>query len=177
MIRIYKVVFIFFLFQFQISQLLAQQQIISHVFGSGGGQLQSGNYRIASTVGQSAIGSVQSHEFQKNIGYWHQTGLSGGPPTSIEDLEEIPNEFVLEQNYPNPFNPSTQIRFSIPEHSHVNLSVYNLLGQHITTLVNENRNPGWYDVTFDASGLSSGMFIYRIEARNHVETRHMMFVK
>lgn len=81
------------------------------------------------------------------------------------------------QNYPNPFNPVTQIRFALPEQVHVNLTVYNLLGQRVATLINETRSSGWHDVTFDATGLSSGVFIYRIEAGESVKTRSMMFVK
>ncbi|MEX2437326.1 MAG: GLUG motif-containing protein [Candidatus Paceibacterota bacterium] len=97
-------------------------------------------------------------------------------PTDVLQ-EEVPEEFTLKQNYPNPFNPSTQIRFALPEQAHVTLSVYNLLGQQVATLVNETRSTGWHDVTFDASGLSSGVLIYRIEAGEYVETRSMMFVK
>ena len=90
---------------------------------------------------------------------------------------DLPGELALEQNYPNPFNPSTQIRFAIPEQAHVTLTIYDLLGQKAATLVDETRSAGWHDVTFDASGLSSGVFIYRIEAGAYVMSRKMMFVK
>jgi len=98
-------------------------------------------------------------------------------PTDASADEEIPEAFTLTQNYPNPFNPSTQIRFAIPEQAHVTLNVYNLLGQQIARLVNETRQPGWHDVTFDASELSSGIYIYRLDADGYMETRQMMFVK
>ena len=90
---------------------------------------------------------------------------------------ELPEAFELQQNFPNPFNPSTRIRYAVTEQAHVRLSVYNSLGQHVSTLVNGNRSPGWYNVTFDASGLSSGLYMYRLEANGFVETRKMMFVK
>jgi surface protein len=96
---------------------------------------------------------------------------------STEPISEFFAEFTLDQNYPNPFNPSTLIRFALPEQVHVNLTLYNLLGQKITTLVNEIRSPGWHDVTFDATGLSSGMYMYRLEADGFVKTRSMMIVK
>ena len=86
-------------------------------------------------------------------------------------------DIMLKQNYPNPFNPGTQIRFAVPEEAHVRLTVYNMLGQHVSTLVNETRSTGWHDVTFDASGLSSGFYIYRMETNDFVETRQMMLVK
>ena len=97
-------------------------------------------------------------------------------PTGVH-ADQVPVEFMLEQNYPNPFNPSTQIRFAVPEQSHVRLSVYNMLGQHVSTLINDTRSPGWHDVAFDASGLSSGLYMYRLETNGYVETRQMMLVK
>lgn len=104
---------------------------------------------------------------------WHKILESG-----LEQPQLVgPEDFALDQNYPNPFNPSTQIRFAIPEQSHVRLTVYNLLGQEVAQLLDETRSPGRHNVTFDATGLSSGMFIYRLEAEGYVETRQMMFVK
>ena len=98
--------------------------------------------------------------------------------TSIDDtFAEVPDEVQLDQNYPNPFNPSTQIRYAIPEQGHVRLSVYNSLGQHVATLVDSPQSPGSYEVSFDADNLSSGIYLYRLEAGEVVETRQMMFVK
>lgn len=91
--------------------------------------------------------------------------------------EEHPKEFELSQNYPNPFNPSTRIRFALPEPSHVNLTVYSVLGQHIATLVNENLSAGWHEVSFDASVFSSAMLLYRIEAGEHIQVKQMMLIK
>ena len=91
--------------------------------------------------------------------------------------EDLPKEFTLNQNYPNPFNPATRIRFALPEQAHVNLSVFNLLGQQVATLVNENQAAGWHEITFDAAALSSGIYIYRIEAGKNVQTKKMMLIK
>ena len=112
---------------------------------------------------------------------WLQENQQSPPPmpelgTGTES-DELVSTYKLFENYPNPFNPSTEIRFAIPEQAHVSLTVYNLIGQQVATLVNENRNPGLYYVSFDASGLSSGVFLYRFEAGDYVETRQMMFVK
>jgi len=96
---------------------------------------------------------------------------------SASEPGEHPAAYQLFQNYPNPFNPSTQIRFALPRQSHVNLSVFNLLGQRVATLVNETRSAGMHDVPFDAHRLSSGVFIYRLEADGYVETRQMLLVK
>ena len=103
--------------------------------------------------------------------------ITSSGPVDSEVAPEVPLELSLAQNYPNPFNPSTQIRFAIPEQRHVRLSVYNMLGQRVATLLNETHSAGWHDVTFDASGFSSGLYIYRLEADGYVETRQMLFVK
>ncbi len=88
-----------------------------------------------------------------------------------------PNEFKLEQNYPNPFNPSTAIRFNLPEASAVKITIFNILGQEIRTLVNEFKESGVNTINFDASDLKSGIYIYKIEAGNFVQTRKMTLLK
>lgn len=98
-------------------------------------------------------------------------------PTNIEDEEITPTSFVLEQNYPNPFNPSTMIRFSLPSTSNVRLTIYNTLGELIMTLAEGNYEAGTYDVEFSASGISSGIYFYRIEAGNFAETKKMIVMK
>jgi hypothetical protein len=90
---------------------------------------------------------------------------------------EIPYEFDLEQNYPNPFNPVTNLEFGISELGFVSLKVYDLLGKEVVTLVNEKLSPGEYKVEFDGSGLTSGVYFYRLTAGEFTETKRMMLVK
>lgn len=85
--------------------------------------------------------------------------------------------FNLQNNYPNPFNPSTVIKYEIPEASNVTLTVFNILGQRVATLVNEQKSAGAHQIQFDASNLSSGSYIYRLEAGNHVQSRQMLLIK
>ena len=90
---------------------------------------------------------------------------------------EIPDMFSLDQNYPNPFNPATSIRFGIPEVSDVKLEVYNMLGQKVATLIDGQRNAGYHSVQFDAGNLSSGMYIYRLQAGSFIHTRKLTLIK
>ena len=89
----------------------------------------------------------------------------------------MPAEFALLQNYPNPFNPTTNIRFDIPTASNITLKVYDIIGNEIATLVNEFKNPGKYLIQFDASKLSSGVYFYRIQADNFINTKKLLLLK
>ena len=99
--------------------------------------------------------------------------------TGIENnyYEGIPGEYRLLQNYPNPFNPATTITFDLPEQSRVELTVYNILGQQVAVLVNELRKAGRHQAVFDASGLSSGIYFYRLSTDTYTETRKMLLIK
>ena len=87
------------------------------------------------------------------------------------------SKFELYQNYPNPFNPATTIKYQIPELSFVTLKVYDVLGNEIATLVNEEKSTGNYEVEFDGTGLSSGNYFYQLKADNFVETKRMVLLK
>jgi len=100
-------------------------------------------------------------------------GLSGIHRIS----NELPMSYSLLQNYPNPFNPSTNIRFSVPKNSTVKLTVYDMLGREVETLVNENLEPGTYNVRVDASGLSSGTYFYRLKSSDFTDTRKFVLLK
>ncbi len=98
--------------------------------------------------------------------------------SNIVNVEIItPVEFELSQNYPNPFNPSTTIKFSIPEGSQVSLKIYNSLGQEIKILVNQFMEAGVHNVNFNAIGLNSGMYFYRLDAGEFTQVRKMTLIK
>jgi len=88
-----------------------------------------------------------------------------------------PLTFVLEQNYPNPFNPSTLIKYSVPENGFVKLSVYNLVGEEVNLLVSGQVDAGFYEIEFDATSLSSGIYFYRLQAGSFVETKKMVLLR
>ncbi|MFI5406815.1 MAG: T9SS type A sorting domain-containing protein, partial [Nitrososphaerales archaeon] len=103
--------------------------------------------------------------------------FTNSPVTEINSEENIPDEFILLQNYPNPFNPGTVISYQLPMNSNVTLKIYDILGNEITTLVNEQKEPGTYEIYFDASGLSSGMYYYTLTSSGFSETKKMILLK
>ena len=104
-------------------------------------------------------------------------------PSAIEDgLANIPANFALEQNYPNPFNPTTTIEFVLKQQTDVSVAVYNLIGQRVRTLVNDNRKAGAYQVVWNGTNdlgqkVSSGIYFYKIEAGDFVDTKKMVLMK
>ncbi|MEJ5306551.1 MAG: T9SS type A sorting domain-containing protein [Ignavibacteria bacterium] len=100
--------------------------------------------------------------------------------TSVESLDEIPTEFTLNQNYPNPFNPSTKISWQSPVSGYTTLKVYDVLGKEVGTLVNEYLNAGSYEVEFNAGqtrNLSSGVYLYKLQVGEFVQTKKMILAK
>ena len=97
--------------------------------------------------------------------------------TDIESVDEIPTVYELSQNYPNPFNPSTVIKFSIPKSGMVSLKIFNILGQEVSTLVNEIKPVGSYEISFDATNFTTGIYVYRIESGGFTNTKKMLLIK
>ena len=97
--------------------------------------------------------------------------------TSVQQTNEVVQQFHLEQNYPNPFNPSTKIKFQIPSSNDVSLKVYDVLGREVRTLVNENLQAGSYETTFDASGLASGVYFYQLHAGEFTQTKRLLLLR
>jgi len=93
------------------------------------------------------------------------------------ESEIIPAKYYLSDNYPNPFNPTTSIKYSLPEQQFVSLKIFDILGKEVASLVNENKSAGNYEVNFDASNLSSGVYFYQFRAGNFTETKKMLLMK
>jgi len=93
------------------------------------------------------------------------------------DLTDLPSEFALLSNYPNPFNAQTVIEYQLPVTSSVKLEVYNLLGEKVVTLVDEEQQAGYKSVTWDGSEVSSGVYLYKLSAGDFTDTRRMLLVK
>lgn len=99
-----------------------------------------------------------------------------GPNAAAETWSQ-PERFVLEQNYPNPFNPSTTIGFKIRDYGFVTLKVYDVLGREVATLVKEEKKPGTYEVTWDATAVPSGTYLYRLTTGTGSQTRKLLLIR
>ncbi len=130
---------------------------------------------------EGAILIIDSFNTQPDTGFVQTKDapfyLLGGSLTSVKETGSVPMQFSLSQNYPNPFNPSTTIRFALPKSAYVTLKIYDLLGQEIETLVNEKLLAGEYDLLWNAAGLPSGVYLYRIRADEFVETKKLVLLK
>ncbi len=148
------------------------------------------NYPGVDTVNGGS--SYLDNEMKANVN--HFFNIAAGAPIVLNNIfgvqdsvsaftavkkenSNIPNKFNLSQNYPNPFNPSTVINYSIPKSQMVMLKIYNILGQEVATLVNQEQVAGNYKVTFDASRLSSGVYFYSIKTGNFSAVKKMMLLK
>ena len=89
----------------------------------------------------------------------------------------VPTDFKLSQNFPNPFNPTTTIHYDLPKQSYVNVTIYDLLGQRVKTLIEQNQDAGYKSVQWDATNISSGMYFYQIRVGEYVQTRRMILLK
>jgi hypothetical protein len=126
--------------------------------------------------GYIITGETQSYAFNNSDVYLIKTD-SNGIVSGIPGLEYLPDDFILYQNFPNPFNPNTTIGYKIPERSFVTIKVYDVLGNEVATLVNEEKQAGAYEVKFDGARLTSGIYFYQIKAGNFVETKKMILLK
>ena len=114
----------------------------------------------------------------------HGTGMGGWRAaitdllTSVEDgQDDWPGNFILSQNYPNPFNPATIIGYRLPSAGHVTLKVYDGLGREVTTLIDERQDAGGHSIVFNAAGLPTGVYFYRLQAGTRCEVRKLILLK
>jgi hypothetical protein len=119
--------------------------------------------------------------YQRGLGIYvvdrWQVDLIGATMVGVDQTSVVAENFKLLQNYPNPFNPTTMIRYGLPNGSHVTMTVYNTLGQQVAQLVNGEMEAGFHEVKFDAAGLSSGVYFYRLQAGAYMETKALLLVR
>ncbi|MDH3268343.1 MAG: T9SS type A sorting domain-containing protein [Ignavibacteria bacterium] len=150
-------------------------------------RMESSEFRTIGFVeGAGTVTETRNYSFidktaDQGINYYRLKQMDFNGTYAYSDEVEVdvtaPLTFDLAQNYPNPFNPSTNIKFSVPESGNVKLSVYNLVGEEVAVLVNGFSQAGTFEVTFDASNLSSGVYLYKLQSANSVQTKKMMLLK
>lgn len=143
-----------------------------------GGKGGFGNNHIENINDGAATATIASYFGSINPKYYDRFNFETGQPVlNVRTDGVTPTVYALEQNYPNPFNPSTTIRYSIPMAGLVTVKVFNILGQVVATLVNENLEAGSYTANFNASALSSGVYLYKIESGSFTAVKKMMLLK
>ena len=104
--------------------------------------------------------------------------INNSTSSATEDIVNLPSSFSLSQNYPNPFNPSTTITFAVSTETNVSIKIFNIMGEMISELINNKYNPGYHEVIYNVpDGLSSGVYFYRIEAGEFVQTKKMVLIR
>lgn len=154
-----------------LAQTLTQKRL---TVSSGGGVASDGIYTNTVIIGQTASGQTGDSIFSGGGGF-----LGGGDDwlSAIYDEPIIPLEFMLMQNYPNPFNPGTTIEYALARPGHVRMEVFNILGQRLTVLVDEYLEAGYHKYTWNASGVPTGVYFYRIRSGDFEKTRKMLLLK
>ncbi len=154
----------------------AQYALKNSTFSNGATiSTDSTNYNLFGLTGQDVIGENDDGSYFAYAGFIY-TGLP--LVTGIENpFSDLPKTFELYQNYPNPFNPATNIKFALPKAAEVKIDVFNVLGQHVSTLVNTKKQAGYHVINFDANRFSSGMYFYTIQTDNFSKVKKMLLVK
>jgi hypothetical protein len=156
-----------------------QEMSVEVSWSAAGGVIDSDGWYIAGAEeGIFEIRSVHAATGKEDIAYAKIGSYSIKPDlTGTETENTLPGEFFLSQNYPNPFNPVTTIGYAIPKTSVVTIEIYNILGQRVAQLVNEEKLPGYYRVTFNSSHLSSGIYFYNLRTSYYCLTKKMIVIK
>jgi len=171
-------------FASQTASALVQDTIPRQVLDGGGAMwLSTASYKLSSSLAQSITGYQEGTSYKVYSGFWNPWVVEMSPVEWEEvDYTQRPNEFDLRQNYPNPFNPTTIIEYALPKASFVKIAIYNVLGQRVRNLVDEEQDPGYKKIHWDGRDdadveVGSGVYFYRIKAGDFVECKKMTLLK
>jgi hypothetical protein len=136
----------------------------------------SGNQYVDSNAveGQTYVYRVKAYNNSFVSSYSNEASSN---VTGVNKVEEIPTEYSISQNYPNPFNPTTKIKFALPQRALTKIIIYDLLGREVQTLLNKELEAGYREISFDASNFQSGVYFYRIQSGNFIQTKKMILIK
>jgi len=149
-------------------ELSTDWEKVAFVEGAG----NSNSQKVYSFVDKNPVGGTKFAYRLKQI------DIDGKFEYSDEiEVKVLPSKYELYQNYPNPFNPTTKIKFSLPENTKVKISVYDILGRELTTLLNKNIEAGYHSINFDAAQFTSGVYLYTIETSKFTKVKKMLLIK
>jgi hypothetical protein len=150
----------------------AGEHIVRDVIAGGGGAAASADHQLIHTIGQPVINLTTASTYTLEQGFWYL-------PWVLVTGAETPGPFAyrLDQNFPNPFNPVTMIRFSLTRPSRVTVRVYDVAGRFVQTVVDEMMEAGEHSLPFEAKGLASGVYFYRLKAAQFEKTRKMVVLR
>jgi hypothetical protein len=151
-------------------------QVAWSSFNAGFAESRSSNAMVKAVAGQSLVGTSQQANTQITCGFLADT-LIHSVVSAVVEQSGPPSAYSLEQNYPNPFNPNTVIGYQLSVASQADLRVYDMLGREVAVLVNGVQPAGFHSVTFGATGLASGVYLYRLRAGEYVGTRKLVLLR
>ncbi|HXG00184.1 MAG TPA: T9SS type A sorting domain-containing protein [Bacteroidota bacterium] len=145
-------------------------------FSSGFEISSSASSHTKSSIGQTLIGSSQGASSIVISGFLADT-LLRSRVVAVNEQSDLPITYALHQNYPNPFNPTTTIKYQLPASVFVTLKVFDIVGREVATLVSDFQQPGYYTAEWNAGGIASGVYFYRIQAGSFAATRKLMLLR
>ncbi len=170
-----RLIFLFVLFLTLEGRTAFSQDVERPLFPSGFGFSQSASTTLVSSIGEPFVGFSQMGSASIRSG-----SLSGTVVIAtglLVNNGQLPRAYELYQNYPNPFNPSTTVKYDLPKASFVTLCIYDVLGRNISTIVNEEKPAGAYQVNVYLPNLPSGVYFYRIQAHDYVKTKKLVLLR
>ena len=150
-------------------------QLHSFSFGAAFSAATASNTQLRAAVSEVVVGITKGSAFAIGSGFLVDS-LVGRITTKVIDLGTMPSAYALMQNFPNPFNPTTTIRYDLPRATKVSLKVYDVLGREVATLAHDHLNAGHYQVQWNAN-VASGIYFYRLQTEEFVETKKMILLK
>ena len=155
-----------------------QTVVLTSTFDIGGVSSRGSGNALRGSFGEPLSGAAaRSGEAMIQTGLFSFLELGRYVTSAGSEERLVPLAYLLYQNYPNPFNPSTTIRYALPSKSNVTLTVYNTLGQQVALLQNGEQDAGYHEIKFEARNLGSGVYFYRIQAGDFVETKRLLLVR
>jgi len=152
------------------------QNSVQAVFTNAATQASAGGKSLSASLGQTFQGVSGASSKNIGSGYWY-TITQSAVSTDLETLDTNPSSFALFANYPNPFNPETTFNFNLSKSGSASLVIYDMLGNVVETIVDQELPAGEFRTTWDATGRASGIYLYRLEANGKIATRKMTLMK